>query len=91
MNTRTLTIRVPDALVFAAQDRAERLGVSLSLILRNELHRFAGGGDVLISDHQPNANLRQAIAQAEKEHAERKLKTFSTAQATLAHLKKLRR
>lgn len=90
MNTRTLTIRVPDNLVSVAQDRADKLGISLSLVLRNELHRFAKGGDVLISDFRPNANLQRAIAKAEKEHAGGKLKTFSTPREALAHLKKLR-
>jgi antitoxin component of RelBE/YafQ-DinJ toxin-antitoxin module len=91
MNTRTLTIRVPDNLVSVAQDRADKLGISLSLVLRNELNRFANGGDVLISDFQPNANLRRAIVRAEKEHAGGKLKTFSTPQEALTHLKKIRR
>ena len=90
MNTRTLTIRVQDDVVSVAQDRADRLGVSLSLVLRNELHRFANGGDVVISDFQPNANLRQAITSAEKEHAGGKLKTFTASKDALAHLRKLR-
>ncbi|MDR1997510.1 MAG: hypothetical protein LBQ83_04225 [Candidatus Margulisbacteria bacterium] len=91
MNTRTLTIRVPGDVVAVAQDRAERLGISLSLVLRNELHRFANGGDVLISDFQPSASLRRAIVSAEKEHAAGKLKIFSAPKEALAHLKKLRR
>ncbi|GBR76793.1 hypothetical protein NO2_1285 [Candidatus Termititenax persephonae] len=91
MNTRTLTIRVPDNLVSVAQDRAERLGISLSLVLRNELHRFANGGDVVIGDFQPNAKLQKNIAKAEKEHQAGKLEVFSTPKEVLAYLRKLRR
>ncbi|MDR1323258.1 MAG: hypothetical protein LBK68_02355 [Candidatus Margulisbacteria bacterium] len=91
MNNRTLTIRVADDLVAAAQGRADRLGISLSLVLRNELHRFANGGDVLISSFQPNANLRRSILTAEKEHAAGELETFDSPKAALAHLKRIRR
>jgi antitoxin component of RelBE/YafQ-DinJ toxin-antitoxin module len=66
MNNRTLTIRVADDLVAAAQGRADRLGISLSLVLRNELHRFANGGDVLISSFQPNTNLRRRFLRPKK-------------------------
>jgi antitoxin component of RelBE/YafQ-DinJ toxin-antitoxin module len=70
-NTTTLTVRLDSDIKDAARRRAERLGVSLSTLVENDLRRFINGHPIIIDDDSfvPPARLLADIDEAEGELA----------------------
>jgi antitoxin component of RelBE/YafQ-DinJ toxin-antitoxin module len=69
--TTTLTVRLNADIKKAARRRAERLGISLSTLVENDLRRFINGHPIIIDDDSfvPSARLREDIAAAREDEA----------------------
>ncbi|MCL2470709.1 MAG: hypothetical protein FWF25_03075 [Propionibacteriaceae bacterium] len=67
----TLTIRLDSSIKDAARSRAERLGISLSTLVENDLRRFINGHPIIIDDDSfvPSALLQADIEAADAEYA----------------------
>lgn len=85
-NTKTLvTVKTDKTLKLAAQEVAQEIGISLGTLINSFLKQFVRTKEVNFSaSYKPNAYLRQAIADAEKEYAEGKM----SPPVTLEELKK---
>jgi antitoxin component of RelBE/YafQ-DinJ toxin-antitoxin module len=70
-NSTTLTIRLDGDIKEAARARAQRIGISLSTLVENDLRRFINGHPVIIDDDSfvPTERLKADIAAARADHA----------------------
>ena len=70
-----LTVKTDVSLKKAAQKTAKKLGVPLGTIINGFLRRFIQTKEAYFAEsYRPNARLRHAIAEGEKEYAEGKLR-----------------
>ena len=68
-SSTTLTIRLDSSIKDAARLRADRLGISLSTLVENDLRRFINGHPIIIDDDSfvPPQRLLASIDEAEAE------------------------
>jgi len=69
--TATITVRVSSEIKDAARLRAQRLGISLSTLVENDLRRFVNGHPIIIDDESlvPSERLLASIAEATEDLA----------------------
>ena len=88
-NTKTMiSVKMDKSLKKAAQETADEIGISLSTLINSFLKKFVRDKEVTLSAvEKPNAYLRAAITEAEKDYADGKFQVAHSGEELIKQLR----